>query len=105
MAFWGRARRASDSFATPGASVGFDSVAYARLAARVDAALTKARTRGRPVVAGVTVRLPAGIDPLAHVEAAREGGEAWTSFEQPARHEYALATLGCAVRVTASGAN
>ena len=79
-------------------------MAYARLAARVDTALTKARARGQGVVAGVTVRLPAGIDPLAHVSAARLDGEPWTSFEQPVRGDYALATLGCAVRVTAAGA-
>src|SRR4051794_28005451 len=103
MAFWGRGRRASDPPTSSGASVGFDSIAYARLAERVDTALTKSRARGRTVVAGVTVRIPAGIDPLAHIEAARRSEEPWTCFEQPARNDYALATLGCAVRVNAAG--
>ncbi|MBI5309729.1 MAG: isochorismate synthase [Actinobacteria bacterium] len=83
---------------------GFGPAAYERLARRVDAALLKARSRGRTVVAGVTVPVPAGLDPLAHVAAAREPGEAWTCFEQPARNGHSIATLGIAVEVSAEGA-
>lgn len=82
---------------------GFGPAAYERLARRVDAALTKARARGRTVVAGVTVPVAAGIDPLAHVAAARDTGEPWTCFEQPAHGGHAIATLGVAAEVIAAG--
>lgn len=82
---------------------GFGAAAYERLARRVDAALRKARARGRVVVAGVTVPIQAGVDPLARVAAARLKGERWSYFAQPARDGTALATLGEAAVVTASG--
>ncbi|MBJ7459126.1 MAG: isochorismate synthase [Thermoleophilaceae bacterium] len=67
-------------------------------------ALALARARGRSVVVGVTVALDGGIDPLAHVQAARRDGERWAAFAQPARSDFALATLGAAAIVTAAGA-
>lgn len=83
--------------------MGFGPRAYERLARRVDAALVKSRARGRVIVAGVTVPVAAGVDPLAHVAAARRPGEQWTCFQQPARDGHAIATLGAAVTVVASG--
>ncbi len=103
MAFWGRSRRASGPSASPGLSHGFDAAAYARLAERAEEALKLARDRGRGVIASVTVALPAGIDPLAHVEAARKGDERWAGFAQPARGDFSMATLGTAALVSAAG--
>jgi salicylate biosynthesis isochorismate synthase/menaquinone-specific isochorismate synthase len=105
MALWGKSRRATGSSATPQAESGFGAVAYTRLATRIDAALDKARTRGRVVVVAVTVPVPAGIDPLEHVAAAKADGERWTSFAQPARDDLALATLGSALTIVAAGAD
>lgn len=104
MAFWGRSRRASGPSASPELSQGFDAAAYARLAERAEEALRLARARGRGVIASVTVALPGGIDPLAHIEAAREGDERWSGFAQPARGDFSMATLGTAAVVSAAGA-
>jgi salicylate biosynthesis isochorismate synthase/menaquinone-specific isochorismate synthase len=57
------------------------------------------------VIAAVTVRLDAGIEPLAHVEAARGPGEHWSAFVQPARDDFSLVTLGTAATVTTAGAD
>jgi salicylate biosynthesis isochorismate synthase/menaquinone-specific isochorismate synthase len=57
------------------------------------------------VIAAVTVALPGGIDPLAHVEAARRGDDRWSAFSQPARDGFALATLDAAAKVNAEGPN
>lgn len=103
---WRRSRRTEGSAAASTASSnGFDAVAYARLAERVDDALTKARERGRGVVAAVTVALPAGIDPFAHVAAARKFGEPWSAFAQPARDDLVVATLGDATSIGGAGAD
>lgn len=101
---WRRSRRAERAAATP-QSLGFDDAAYQRMAERVDAAVTKARDRGRGVLAAVTVTLPAGIDPLSHVAAARKPAEAWSVFTQPARDDFAIATLGDATSIGAAGPN
>ena len=103
MAFWGRSRRAPGPSASSGVSQGFDAAAYTRLAERAEEALRLARARGRGVVVSVTVALPGGIDPLAHVESARQGDERWSGFGQPARGDFALATLGAAAVVSADG--
>lgn len=109
MAFLGRSRRGSRPSLfqnTPSRSAvsdGFDAAAYASLAERADEALRLARSRGRSVVAAVTVNLPAGIDPLGHIAVAREAGDPWSSFAQPERDDFALATLGAAARAEASG--
>lgn len=67
-------------------------------------ALALARTRGRSVVVAVTVSVDGGIDPIAHVQAARRADERWSAFVQPARSDLVLATLGAAATVTAAGA-
>jgi salicylate biosynthesis isochorismate synthase/menaquinone-specific isochorismate synthase len=70
----------------------------------METALTFARTRGRSVLVSVTVAVDGGIDPVAHVQAARRDDEYWSVFAQPARSDFSLATLGAAARVTAEGA-
>ncbi|MFY9487335.1 MAG: isochorismate synthase [Solirubrobacterales bacterium] len=107
MPLWSRSRRtggrARDRTAAAEVESGFGPVAYSRLASRVDAAVGKARLRGSAVVAGVTVPVSPGIDPLARVALAREAGEVWSVFEQPARSQRAAASLGVAARVRAVG--
>ncbi|MBK5231213.1 MAG: hypothetical protein JJE27_08600, partial [Thermoleophilia bacterium] len=85
--------------------IGFGSQAYERLARRVDAAQVKARSRGRTVIAGVTVPVAAGIDPLLRVAGMLDGSERWSYFEQPARGGHAIAALGEAALASASGPN
>lgn len=102
MAFMRKTRRASGP-PVP-AEFGFGEQAYALLGSRIDEALKLARARGRGVVAAVTVSLPGSIDPIAHVEAARLPSEHWSAFTQPARGDFALATLDSAAAVSAEGA-
>jgi salicylate biosynthesis isochorismate synthase/menaquinone-specific isochorismate synthase len=99
---WGRSRRSERSRPVP-AQPGFGADAYARLAGRADQALRLARQRGRGVVAAVTVSLAPGIDPLAHVEAARGDAEPWSCFVQRAADDFAMATLGAAAEALADG--
>lgn len=102
MALW---RRNSAKGAEARQETGFGPAAYARLAERVDVAKRLASERGRGILASVTVRLPAGIDSLAHIEAALRPGDPWSAFVQRARDEFSLVTLGTATRVTAIGAD
>jgi salicylate biosynthesis isochorismate synthase len=74
-----------------------------RLAARLELAVKRARRSGRPTLATLTLVLPAAVDPSAVVCASRRPGEPWFLFEQPERACAALATLGEAVCLTASG--
>ncbi len=80
-----------------------DARARERLAERIDAALRRARTTGSPVLASVLVPLPAGVDPTAVVVGSRRPGEHWFCFEQPDRDGAALAGLGCARAIEATG--
>ncbi|MCD6728016.1 MAG: isochorismate synthase [Solirubrobacteraceae bacterium] len=91
------------STAAPGAFALTDASAR-RLRGRVEVALRRAR-RGRAggVLATVTVPAPHDADPTAVAVASRAGGEPWFAFEQPAREGAALATLGAAMRIAASG--
>ncbi|WP_051323957.1 isochorismate synthase [Candidatus Solirubrobacter pratensis] len=70
---------------------------------RCELAVRRARRRGRPVLLGWTVAVGADWDPSAIVFASRAAGEDWFCFEQPDRQGAALATLGSAVRLRASG--
>ena len=76
----------------------------ARLLSHLNAAAKVAR-RGRDgeVLAAVTVDLPAMTDPSAVVVASRQADEPWFCFEQPDRDGAALAALGCAKEIEASG--
>ena len=75
-----------------------------RLEARLHRAVRRAR-RGRTgeVLATFTVAVPGATDPTAVVAASRRAGEPWFVLEQPADDRAALATLGCAVALEASG--
>jgi salicylate biosynthesis isochorismate synthase/menaquinone-specific isochorismate synthase len=47
--------------------------------------------------------VPADVDPTATIVASRRGDEPWFAFEQPARDDAALATLGCVAALEADG--
>jgi isochorismate synthase len=75
-----------------------------RLRRHVDQALRRARTH-RPdgVLAAVSWRLSANVDPVAVAVASRHDGEPWFTMEQPDRDGQALAALGCAISLEAHG--
>ncbi|MBA2636957.1 MAG: isochorismate synthase, partial [Solirubrobacterales bacterium] len=74
----------------------------ARLAAHLREAIRRARTRRLDgVLASVTVRLGAPVDPSAVVFTARRPGEPWLCLEQPDRERGALAALGCVAALEA----
>jgi isochorismate synthase len=75
-----------------------------QLLARLQLAVKRARRSGREILATLSVPLPAGIDPSAVACASRRAGEQWFVFEQPDRGRAALATLGEAAQLSASGA-
>jgi salicylate biosynthesis isochorismate synthase/menaquinone-specific isochorismate synthase len=73
--------------------------ARAELLVRCERAVRQARRSGRGVLAALTVRADADVDPSAVVFASRRAGDDWFCFEQPDRDGAALAALGCAARV------
>ena len=75
-----------------------------QLAARLKLAVRRARRSGRETLATFSLALPGGVDPAAVVCASRRAGERWFVFEQPDRGHAALAGLGEAVSLQASGA-
>ncbi|MFY9265263.1 MAG: isochorismate synthase [Solirubrobacterales bacterium] len=104
MSLWSRSRRSAGRVRERGeVEQGFGASAYARLAGNINLASARARARGRPIIAGVTVPVAPEIDLLECVASAREPGEFWSSVDQPARDCRALASLGVAVRVQACG--
>jgi salicylate biosynthesis isochorismate synthase/menaquinone-specific isochorismate synthase len=80
-----------------------DDAALRRLSDRLATALARARASGKPVLASVTARTLSSLDPVAAVAASRRPGERWFVFEQPDRDGYAVAGLGCAESLEASG--
>ena len=80
-----------------------DAPAEALLLERAERAVARARRRGRPVIAAVTTRVGAGIDPAEVVLASREDDEPWFCFEQPDRDGSAIGALGSIARVAAAG--
>ncbi len=74
-----------------------------RLAARLQLAVKRARRSGRQTLAALTLPLPADLDPSAVACASRRPGESWFLLEQPERGGRALAALGEAVCLTATG--
>jgi menaquinone-specific isochorismate synthase len=74
-----------------------------RLGARLQLAVKRARRSGQPTLATLTLELPSGVDPSAVVCSSRRPGEPWFLFEQPERNRLALAALGQAAALTASG--
>ncbi|WP_354702010.1 Salicylate biosynthesis isochorismate synthase [Paraconexibacter sp. AEG42_29] len=76
----------------------------ARLLRHVELAAKRARHRGgSPVLAGISVRVDAGVDPSGTVVASRRGDEPWFVMEQPDRGGSVVAALGCAVAIDADG--
>ncbi len=76
-----------------------------RLAARLALAVRRARRAGSGVLASISLPLSPDIDPSAVVCASRLPGEHWFVFEQPDRARVALAALGEATSLQASGAS
>jgi salicylate biosynthesis isochorismate synthase/menaquinone-specific isochorismate synthase len=74
-----------------------------RLESNLRRAVRQARRSGTPTLAGISLELPRGSDPSELVCASRRPGEPWFAFEQPARGRAALAGLGAAVTLEASG--
>jgi isochorismate synthase len=74
-----------------------------RLAARLALAVRRARRGGREVLATITLPLADDVDPSAVVCASRRASERWFVFEQPDRGRMALAALGAATSLQASG--
>jgi isochorismate synthase len=74
-----------------------------RLAARLRAAVRRARRRGADTLVALSLPVAADVDPTAVVCASRRAGEHWFAFEQPDRAGAALAGLGEAVRIEAAG--
>ena len=75
-----------------------------RLAARLELAVRRARRGGGEVLASISLALSGDVDPSAVVCASRRPGEQWFVFEQPDRGRMALAALGQATSLHASGA-
>jgi salicylate biosynthesis isochorismate synthase/menaquinone-specific isochorismate synthase len=74
-----------------------------RLLERLQLAVRRARRSGSQTLATASLSLPAEVDPTAVVCASREAGEPWFAFEQPDRGRAAVAGLGQAIALTASG--
>jgi salicylate biosynthesis isochorismate synthase/menaquinone-specific isochorismate synthase len=93
---------AAVSIAEPGTGVlGGDE--RARLVARAGGALDRARASGEAVVAAITLDADPATDPTAVALASRRPGERWLCLEQPERDGAALAALGSAYTIEASG--
>jgi salicylate biosynthesis isochorismate synthase len=75
----------------------------ATLLARCRRAVQRARRGSGEALAAVTLRVAPGTDPSAVAFASRREGEPWFCFEQPDRDGAALAALGCARAIRASG--
>jgi salicylate biosynthesis isochorismate synthase/menaquinone-specific isochorismate synthase len=65
--------------------------------------LRRARAGGGTVLASVSCKLDATIDPTAAIAASRRAGEPWFCFEQPALDGAAVATAGCVRSIEARG--
>jgi salicylate biosynthesis isochorismate synthase/menaquinone-specific isochorismate synthase len=74
-----------------------------RLADRHEQALRRARATGAPVIASVSARLDATLDPSETVVASRRAEDAWFSMETVDRDRAAVAALGCVLAMTAAG--
>ena len=74
-----------------------------RLLAQLRRAVSAARRAGAPRLASTGVALPGEVDPAAVALASRRPGEPWFVLEQPDRGRAALAGLGAASILQASG--
>jgi len=73
------------------------------LARVLRSAISRSRRRGVSTLASLTVPLQGEVDPSAIACASRRPGEPWLLLEQPERGGRALAALGAATELTASG--
>jgi len=89
--------------AAQGRPFALDRREEARLGERLRQAGARARRSGAATLAAITVELPATVDPAAVAFASRREGEPWFCLEQPERGGRALATLGQALELRASG--
>jgi len=80
-----------------------DERARALLEERLGEAARRARRDGERWIASLTVPVPADLDPSAAVLAARRADDRFFCFEQPDRGGYAVAALGTAIGLEASG--
>jgi len=74
-----------------------------RLAARLDAALSRARRTGEPTLAAVTEQMDSPVDPASAVLLADRGDRDWGVLDQPDAERASIAVLGCAVDLSAAG--
>jgi isochorismate synthase len=86
---------------SPDRGLALDGAARAELLVRCERAVRRARRRGEPVLAGLTVCVGPEVDPSAVVFASRRADDRWFCFEQPDRDGGALATLGTVARLEA----
>ena len=91
--------------APDGGSLALDAVAARRLRTRVERAIAHTRRApgGQATVAAITVPVPAELDGSAAVLAARRACDRFACLEQPDRDGFALAALGQAAVLEASG--
>jgi salicylate biosynthesis isochorismate synthase/menaquinone-specific isochorismate synthase len=73
------------------------------MAGRVERALRHARAAGEPVLASLTVAVDPAGDPTAIAFASRRAGEPIFCFEHPERDRSAVAGLGSALSIVATG--
>jgi len=76
---------------------------HERLAGRLREAVLRARRSGVQTLAWFSLALDGDVDPTAVACASRRPGEPWFVFEQPDRAHAALAALGEAIGLQASG--
>jgi isochorismate synthase len=91
-----RVSRAEDRFALAASEA-------ERLRERLGEAARRARRTGAPVLAAITVPIPAELDLSAAVMAARRPADRFACLEQPDRDGFTIAALGQAATVEARG--
>jgi salicylate biosynthesis isochorismate synthase len=82
-----------------------DATQRAQLERLFELALRRARRRGVPAIATLTVPASRGTDPSAVIAGSRRAGEPWFCIEQPDRDSSALAALGSVRALEARGPN
>ncbi len=85
-----------------GEPISLSEPALRSLAALLSSAVSRAKRRGVPTLASITVPMPDTVDPSAVVAGCRRRGEPWFLLEQPARERMSLAALGQACAIEAS---
>ena len=89
--------------AVAGAALSLAESVRSALAGRLERAVRRARRDRRPIVVSASLGLSPAVDLSAAVLRARRPGDRYHCLEQPERHCFALANLGCAVAVESRG--